>query len=1233
MSPTTKKIFAVAAVCALAALSARAESPAEKGIHLSEWGTETALPEYESPAPAALKAENDDAPDFGEFLAEEWNTFGAGALDPERLRKMMANRAVGREDDSLMSFMASRWESAPGRLANFLTGYGEARLNALPGVENARLGLTPGGDNGFGFSASGVGMLHRSANSGFGLQPTVEKSATDGNFFGSFGAFQRWALGNWAVAGLNIFADYADSPDKGAASRYRVGADFSSAWVDADIRRFIGGEGERRRTADGRLFQAYAPHGTAAELRVHSPNLLWLEGFAKFSELEGRGGKADQRAHAFGMTYQPRIGPLTGLRADAQFADDGDAKLDLAYSWVIGQGARAPKTADPFNVYTNIAEAVADGTFDPENYEIYEALHLYELQENIGTVGITLSAAQLSMAIVSMWSKVPEYLQIAEEHQGSCPPPVFAVDRDYSAVANQHLDEARAWSRHMYEVNWYTVLEMLISLGYTDEQSQQAEYEKWIEETAIWGAHATAIQTMASCELVLGGASSINLIGYYTTYRNQLKYAMQEAVDKIAGYHRHVRSTVVSRNDLDPLRLHILAGYNLNDKTNFDSYVDDETVLDHVQGHLGQIWNRRGDENGIPTWGMLPGMPGTWLGDWKPEWGLQPIGGYYNRDPSEAEKRAKIKLMDDLVKMLIVNGAECNIQSGPICDFRPGDFPDLQPVVSLALRARPPEGRLSEVSTKYVASGFSGIMFTITAGTDYVDVEYDLPDPGNVLDGLLTIANNGGFTDHAGTLNAGRLRINTPTKIGRRNTVYRSKEGVLTALRPLQASMTYTVTVQAKFFYHIHARNTVEQIFEMIVVDQNPRRLVVTEDDGTARLNYRFPGLLANLSVENIGNDDRLTYSAGGFALSGPLDVGQTVAVNFKATASNLAGDITLNYKVANPALDDPIWLDAKFPDCRPTKPHALKDKKKSRMKRSIESGELEDLCEAIRKNANINQASSPKLLHTAISVGNRGAQRILLVNGADADASDGNDGAPIHMAAKVGDVVMGRFLLNANSDRVNVRSSDSNKTPLHVLANVPSSDDINARGFAQLLTNYNVNVSAKADDKWAYLHYVASSGNPDSMDTILPKRPEPHVATENNNGRLPLHMAVEDNNVSVVHKMLENADTLGLDVNHLEPVHKKAAIHYAKSREVLTLLLCAGSSFDLRVGDDAPTNAGDTAYEIISRRNGELGGMRNEWRNYERFGFLSRVCGADASGVLEGRPDTLNPEGVASAD
>ena len=435
MPTIAKKIVAVAAVCAIAALSAQAESPvaAENGIRMSEWGNKPVLPEVESSAPARKAEAESVLPELGEFLSEEWQTLGAGATDTDRLRKALANRATGQADDSLMSFMTSRWESAPGRLANFLTDHAETRLNAMPGIENAALDLTPGDDgNGFGFSASGVGVLHSSASAAFGIQPKIERASEDGILRGSFGAFQRKAIGG-AVVGVNAFADFTSHPVRGEASRWRFGADFASPWVDANVQKYVGGLGERYYHG-GELHQAYTPHGTAAEIRVHSPDLRWLEGFARFSETEGRGGNADTRTHGFGLAFQPHFGGLSGWRTNAEWTGGEDLNVALNYAWTLGEGAALPSVSDPFNVYTDLtnpAIEITEANIASYNIKAYEGAALWELGYGIGSV--TFSAdydpSQWGGRQTLAWLLVPEYLRVEGPYARYCPPPIISVGR------------------------------------------------------------------------------------------------------------------------------------------------------------------------------------------------------------------------------------------------------------------------------------------------------------------------------------------------------------------------------------------------------------------------------------------------------------------------------------------------------------------------------------------------------------------------------------------------------------------------------------------------------------------------------------------------------------------------------------------------------------------------------------------------------------------------------------
>ena len=85
----------VAPVAGATAFSAGAEetqntAAAQPAIQMSEWGRETRLSELAAPARVSAQNSETGIPGFGDFLAEEARTLGAGALDSGQLRGMMA---------------------------------------------------------------------------------------------------------------------------------------------------------------------------------------------------------------------------------------------------------------------------------------------------------------------------------------------------------------------------------------------------------------------------------------------------------------------------------------------------------------------------------------------------------------------------------------------------------------------------------------------------------------------------------------------------------------------------------------------------------------------------------------------------------------------------------------------------------------------------------------------------------------------------------------------------------------------------------------------------------------------------------------------------------------------------------------------------------------------------------------------------------------------------------------
>ena len=336
-------VFAASLAGMTGIMSAGAESPSasDAGINLSEWGREAVLPEWS--ASAEIRGAESNPPGLDDFLSGEIRTFATGATDPERLRQIMANRAVGLEDDSALSWMASRWESAPGRLADFAAGRAETWLESASWVESAQVDWSPGGGDWAKFSASGVGILHGSDSAALGILPRVERA--EEKLHGSFGVFHRRAFGEWGVGGVNLVADYADDAASGEFTRWSMGADFRSAWADAYVNRYFGGDSVREFSFADRREVAYSPDGLDAEFRLHAPGREWLGGFARFSKWDGRFGQGAELERAYGISFAPGRGVWSGLRAEASAGDS--AQVEFKYERILGAEA-APVAAAPF---------------------------------------------------------------------------------------------------------------------------------------------------------------------------------------------------------------------------------------------------------------------------------------------------------------------------------------------------------------------------------------------------------------------------------------------------------------------------------------------------------------------------------------------------------------------------------------------------------------------------------------------------------------------------------------------------------------------------------------------------------------------------------------------------------------------------------------------------------------------------------------------------------------------
>ena len=545
---------------------------------------------------------------------------------------------------------------------------------------------------------------------------------------------------------------------------------------------------------------------------------------------------------------------------------------------------------------------------------------------------------------------------------------------------------------------------------------------------------------------------------------------------------------------------------------------------------------------------------------------------------------------EGLFKVLAAGGARCSAEASghpalsDLCSQIANEFGTPEEDKLAALQVKPPEGSLPEVDAHIAVAGSNGPVFTITANTDYRDVDYALVDDS----GLFEIANNGGFVDHTGENGEWRLRVNTlsddPNNPGEK--IYRSKEGVISAKSPLTAPASYTFTVRATFFYHVHVQEAVERVVELKVVEQAGKVTRFTNDKGTldSPLNP-FP-FFVGLNLSSARNTPELRFTSGiGFDLTRALEIGESAEDVFALTADNLAGVLSVTIFVEHADLNNGEYLRLERGlDCAPPSGTSETKAANDELDEAIVANDEHRVCAAIRNGANVNRDfEETSLLNRAIATENLDLQRVMLSHGAQHDREDLKIGHALNGAARAANYIVGEFLLRHNPSQVDTGRIRGGIKPIHSLGQRSMRDAGNGEKFAQVLVDYDVDVDGPTDTAWTYLHYVGRHGQYDSMEPILDDGPNPHKHTTE--GFLPLAVAVKNQRNGVIEELLIYADALTLTVNKAENETFKAAIHYVQNVEDLDLLMCAGADLHMAVGGtEATPDNGKTAKALIAK-------------------------------------------------
>ena len=170
--------------------------------------------------------------------------------------------------------------------------------------------------------------------------------------------------------------------------------------------------------------------------------------------------------------------------------------------------------------------------------------------------------------------------------------------------------------------------------------------------------------------------------------------------------------------------------------------------------------------------------------------------------------------------------------------------------------------------------------------------------------------------------------------------------------------------------------------------------------------------------------------------------------------------------------------------------------------------------------------------LHVASIRGNVVVARVLVENGADVTARDHNGWTPLHGAAFCGSVEMTRFLIENGTD--GAARDNHGSTPYEIALR---------KGHVEVARFLSENVvyptTEDDDDRWtpseAATEEDVDSGHP-------PVEQGQDLATWDNNGWTPLHVAVEQGNTEIANVLIEHgADATAQAKNGWTPLHVAA--------------------------------------------------------------------------------------------
>ncbi|WP_264687682.1 ankyrin repeat domain-containing protein [Wolbachia endosymbiont (group B) of Erynnis tages] len=155
-----------------------------------------------------------------------------------------------------------------------------------------------------------------------------------------------------------------------------------------------------------------------------------------------------------------------------------------------------------------------------------------------------------------------------------------------------------------------------------------------------------------------------------------------------------------------------------------------------------------------------------------------------------------------------------------------------------------------------------------------------------------------------------------------------------------------------------------------------------------------------------------------------------------------------------------------------------------------------------------LKQVQLDRKLLTIVESGGFNEAKGLIAQGANIDTNDKNGNTLLYSAAEIGDLNLVKLLLD-NGANIEAKNGEYQATPLHGAVENYRIDVV------KLLLNRGTNVNAEDKDNWTPLHYGADTNSPDIVKVLVDAHA--NLGAKGNYGKTPLDIAKDKGHNNIV--------------------------------------------------------------------------------------------------------------------